>query len=74
MASEAIYFDVNGTQIKAGMFIMHKDDDHAEKVYTSDDGDLGINASNEAWLERHGGNRELYPLYQFNLKEWVIVK
>lgn len=74
MSSQAVYYDKNGTQIKAGMFIKHDDEDKAEKVYASDDNDLGINASNEAWLERHGRNRELYPLYQFNLKEWVIVK
>ena len=67
------YFDKHGEEIKAGMKIRHDDGD-IERIYTTEDDDLGVNASNEAWLERHGGNRELYPLYQFDMKEWEIVK
>lgn len=67
------YFDKHGEEIKAGMKIRHDDGD-IERIYATADDDLGVNASNEAWLERHGGNRELYPLYQFDMKEWEIVK
>ncbi len=36
--------------------------------------DLGINASNEAFLERHPEwARELYPLYQYNHLEYEVV-
>jgi hypothetical protein len=71
------YFDKHGKEIKQGMTIKHDDGD-IELVYQCEDSDgnqdLGVNASNEAWLERHGGVREIYPLYQFNMKEWEIVK
>lgn len=58
------YFDKHGKEIKAGMKIMHNDGD-IEKVHANyDETDLGINAS----------TLEIYPLYQFNLKEWEIVE
>jgi hypothetical protein len=66
------YYDKNGKQIKAGMNIEHDDGD-IEKVYKADDGDLGLNASNENFVGFSEFKRELYPLYQFNMKEWVIV-
>lgn len=44
------YFDKNGTEIHAGMFL-RMEDGSIEEVYTCGDGydgvDLGINASNE---------------------------
>lgn len=65
------YFDKNGKEILAGMIIQHGDGD-VEKVYASDD-DLGVNASNEKHISFTEFNREIYPLYQFNMKEWVII-
>ena len=67
------YFDKNGDRIKAGMTIRHDDGD-LDKVYPCKDGDLGLNASNEQHVNFNEFNRELYPLYQFNMKEWEIVK
>jgi hypothetical protein len=71
------YFDKNGKQITRGMFIRHEEGTY-ERVYECEDEngtkDLGINASNEAWLERTGRTREIYPLYQFDTKEWEIVE
>lgn len=71
------YFDKNGEEILAGMTLKHEDGT-TDFVYSCEDEngkkDLGFNASNEAWLERTGRNREIYPLYQFNLKEYEIVK
>jgi hypothetical protein len=73
MAEQEKYFDKNGNQIKAGMTIKHDDGD-IDKVYTAIDGDLGLNASNKNHPNYIAGyNQELYPLYQFNLKEWEIV-
>lgn len=66
------YFDKNGEQVRAGMTIKHKDGD-VEKVYASDD-DLGINASNEKHISFSEFNREIYPLYQMDMREWVIIK
>lgn len=77
MAYKNVYFDKNGAEIQAGMTLKH-DDGETELVYAcqDDDGvpDLGFNASNEAFMERHGVARQIYPLYQFNLKEWEVVK
>lgn len=66
------YFDKNGKEIKEGMTIKHDDGD-LEKVYASKD-DLGVNASNENHISFSEFNRQIYPLYQFNLKEWEIVE
>jgi hypothetical protein len=64
------YFDVNGHEIKAGMTLVHDDGDESI-VYSSDD-DLGLNASNEEHLSFSEFKRLIYPLYQFNLKEFRI--
>lgn len=71
------YFDKNGKRIEAGMILQHVLDKSRETVYSCEDEqgrkDLGFNASNENWLARTGRNREIYPLYQFNLADWEIV-
>lgn len=65
------YFDKNGKEIKAGMKI-RMEDDNIEMVYDTVDAygnlNLGINASNEAFLELHPNwAREYYPLSMFNM-------
>ena len=67
------YFDKHGEEIKEDMKLKH-DDGTIELVYKSDDGDLGFNASNENWVGFDPYKRELYPLYQFPLSEYEIVK
>jgi len=67
------YFDKHGEEIKEDMKLRH-DDGTIELVYKSDDGDLGFNASNENWVGFDPNSRELYPLYQFPLSEYEIVK
>lgn len=69
------YFDRNGTEIKAGMFL-HMEDGSIEQVYACGEDNLGINASNEEYLRRQGLDsdyyREYYPLSQFDLsKTWI---
>lgn len=66
------YLDKNGKEIKDGMTLKHEDGS-IEKVYASDDGKLGFNATNENYPGWNGLHRELYPLYQFNLKEYEII-
>jgi hypothetical protein len=66
------YYDKNGKEIKAGMKIRH-DDGEVELVYASED-DLGLNASNENYAGFNPLRREIYPLYQFSMKEWEIVE
>lgn len=63
------YFDKNGKEIKAGMKIL-MEDGSVEMVYDTEDAygnpNLGINASNEAFLERHPNwAREYYSLSMF---------
>jgi hypothetical protein len=72
------YFDKNGTEIKAGMFL-RLEGGLVEKIYDTVDAfgnpDLGINASNDAYLKRHGLGeyaREFYPLSQFSLRDAEI--
>lgn len=70
------YHDKNGNEIKAGMTLKH-DDGTTHFVYECEDEngelDLGFNASNETWLEKYGAKREIYPLHQFTISEYVIV-
>lgn len=63
------YFDKNGKEIKAGMKI-HMEDGSIELVHETVDAygnpNLGINASNEAFLELHPNwAREYYSLSMF---------
>lgn len=74
------YYDKNGTEIQAGM-LLHMEDGSIEKVYATADAngepDLGINASNEAFLENHPEwAREYYSLQNISesLKSAEIVK
>ena len=71
------YFDKNGVEIKAGMTI-RMEDGSLELVYDTTDSygnpDLGINASNEEYLERHPyASREYYSLCNFDMSEVEIV-
>lgn len=67
------YYDKNNIQIFPDMILEHEDGEQ-QKIYLSIDNDLGFNASNEEYIDFNEMKRELYPLYQFNLKEWKIVK
>ena len=69
--------DKNGRTIEAGMTI-RMEEGSLEKVYATSDADgnesLGINASNEAYLESHPcAAREYYSLTNFNLNKTEIV-
>ena len=74
------YYDKNGNEILAGMHV-RMEDGSIEKVYATTDAhgrsDLGISASNEAFLKNHPDCvREYYSLSQFqsSLKNSEIVK
>lgn len=72
------YVDKHGTLVRPGDIIRFDGDGMTEKVYlaegTPEQYDLGINASNEAFLERHPEwTRELYPLHQYNHLEYEVV-
>ncbi len=71
------YYDCDGQEILAGMHI-RMEDGSVEEVFATTDAygneDLGINASNEAYLELHPFSpREYYPLSNFNLHHVQIV-
>lgn len=72
------YFDCNGDEIQAGMHI-RMEDASVEEVFATMDAygneDLGINASNEAYLELHPfAPREYYSLSNFDLRRVEIVE
>lgn len=59
------YFDKYGVEITAGSTIKIADNE-PELVYACGDDDLGVNASNEAYLRNHPeAEREFYPLSEF---------
>ena len=69
------YFDKHGNEIKAGMFL-RMEDGSIEEIYACTDAygkeNLGINASNDEFLKRHGlgeFDREFYSLSSFSLRE-----
>ena len=71
------YFDKNGAPIKAGMTI-RMEDGSLELVYDTTDSygnpDLGINASNEEYLERNPcACREFYSLCNFDMRYTEVV-
>ena len=71
------YQDKHGNEITEGMYLRFEDGS-VEQVYawqTGDESDLGINASNEAYLQAHGLGefpQDLYPLSEFDLSEVEI--
>ena len=72
------YFDKNGAEIKGGMTLRMADGSE-ELVYDTTDAygnpDLGINASNEEYLERHPyASREYYSLCNFDMSEVEIIE
>ena len=71
------YFDKNGNEIKAGMYITLGEGCEPDLVYDTVDAygnpDLGVNASNEAYLERNPfASREFYSLSNFDMREVEI--
>lgn len=71
------YVDKHGEEIKAG-YTIKIGDDAPEKVYRTCDGNgcenLGVNASNEAYLKAHpDAVREYYSLSNFDCSNIEIV-
>lgn len=70
------YQDRHGNKITEGMYLQFEDGRHRPTLHchpqTGDESDLGINASNEVYLQAHGlgeFSQELYPLSEFDLSE-----
>ena len=73
------YVDKHGRQVAAGMSLLFEDGS-VEMVYDTVDAfgnpDLGINASNEAYLKAHGlgeFDREFYSLSNFSASAFEII-
>ena len=71
------YFDTNGIEIQAGMYIQMADGS-LELVYGTTDSagnpDLGINASNEEYFHNHpDASREYYSISEFDMREIEVV-
>ena len=69
MAKDYLYVDKNGEEIKAGMLLRFSDGS-LERVYKTSgrfgEDDLGINASNEAYMKAHGIPEEFREYYSLN--------
>ena len=59
------YYDKHGTEIQAGM-LLHHDDGAIERVLE------GANSNGDITLNFEASASEIYPLREFNLKEWEI--
>ena len=71
------YFDKHGIEIKAGMYVTLGEGCEPDLVHNTVDAcgnpDLGVNASNEAYLERTPfASREFYSLSNFDMREVEI--
>ena len=72
-----IYLDKHGEAIQPGMTIRH-DNGETDEVFATVDAygedDMGVLASNPAYLERHPeADIEYYSLSNFDMSEWEIV-
>ena len=59
------YYDKHGTEIQAEMLLRH-DDGAIERVLE------GVNSNGYITLNFEAPASEIYPLGEFNLKEWEI--
>jgi hypothetical protein len=72
------YFDKNGTEIKEGCRIKYPHGDRSlcriEKVYLTEDGELGVDATNPTWIERGLAVPCEYGIYPLNKEETEMVE
>lgn len=59
------YYDKHGTEIRVGMLLRH-DDGAIERIME------GVSSSGDITLGFEASASEIYPLSEFNLKEWEI--
>lgn len=57
------YFDINGNEIHAGDYVMMNG--RKEKVYLTENNELGIDATNPTWIERGKASPCDYGIYPF---------
>ena len=70
----AEYYDMNRDRIYEGDLISIGGDE-PEIVFLCGDDDLGVNASNEAYLKNHPfSERQYYPLSNFSMNDILIVE
>ena len=63
------YFDRNGVEILEGDKVKFDVGGRIETVYRSEDGNLGVDATNKAWLENGRAYPCQYGIYPFNLED-----
>lgn len=73
-----IYFDRNGKEITEGCRIkrLHGDKsmERIETVYLTEDGELGVDATNPAWIERGWAVPCEYGIYPLTKEETEMVE
>ena len=70
------YFDRNGREITEGCMIRYLSG-QVEKVYLTEDGELGIDATNPKWIERGRAvpcEYGIYPLNEDDTNEVEVVE
>lgn len=69
------YFDKNGKVINVGDFIQYDNENEIHKIYACGDHELGINASNIAYLRNHpyASHQEFYPLPEHSHQYSVVI-
>lgn len=60
------YYDKNGEEIREGCRIKYPNDDRIYKVYMTEDGELGTDATNPLWLETGRAVECEYGIYPLN--------
>lgn len=65
------YYDINGTEIHAGDFVIING--KMEEVYETEDGDLGIDATNPAWIREGRAVACEFGVYPFSTADEPLI-
>lgn len=63
------YYDKNGEEILEGSKIVLSEGDRPKEVYLCEDGQLGLDATNPAWIENGRAEPCEYGLYPLTLAD-----
>lgn len=63
------YFDRNGDEIHQGDYVKRITDGQVKKVYLTEDGLLGLDATNPTWIENGRAGECEYGIYPFSLAD-----
>ena len=64
------YFDRHGVEIHDDMVIQFTGEDRPQKVYVTEDGELGTDATNPLWIEKGRAVECEYGVYPLTVEQW----